>query len=73
MSLDIGEDRILLTTRSNVYHLDIYLPYSLVQEECFAQFNRKTKVSFRYYYLFIVNGNLQEAMMSVIFKMCILA
>ncbi|XP_064628386.1 PIH1 domain-containing protein 1-like [Lineus longissimus] len=44
MSLDIGEDRILLKTRSNAYYLDIYLPYDLVQEECGAQFNQNTKV-----------------------------
>ena len=45
MTLDIGEDRIILETRSNIYHLDVFLPYNLIQEECGAQFNRKTKVS----------------------------
>ena len=44
LTLDIGEDRILLETRSNVYHLDIYLPFLLIQAECGAQFNRRTKV-----------------------------
>ncbi|KAI0208774.1 PIH1 domain-containing protein 1 [Lamellibrachia satsuma] len=44
VTLDIGEDRILLETRSNVYRLDIFLPFNLVQEECGAQFNRKTKI-----------------------------
>ncbi|XP_076445788.1 PIH1 domain-containing protein 1-like [Babylonia areolata] len=44
VSLDVGEDRILLETRSNVYHLDIYLPYNLVQEEVGAQFDRSTKI-----------------------------
>ena len=44
MTLDIGEDRILLETRSNVYHLDIYLPYNIIQEECGAQYDRKSKV-----------------------------
>ncbi|KAK3098228.1 hypothetical protein FSP39_017404, partial [Pinctada imbricata] len=44
MSVDIGEDRILLQTRSNKYYLDIYLPYLLVQDDCAAQFNRKTRV-----------------------------
>lgn len=43
-SLDVGEDRILLQTRSNAYYLDVYLPYFLMQEECGAQFNRKTKI-----------------------------
>ena len=44
LELDVGEDRILLQTRSNVYHLDIWLPQNIVQEECGAQFNRQTKV-----------------------------
>jgi len=44
LTLDVGEDRILLETRSNIYHLDIYLPYDILQEECAAQFNNKTKV-----------------------------
>ena len=43
-TLDIGEDRILLQTRANIYYLDIYLPYNLISEECGAQFNRKTKI-----------------------------
>jgi len=42
--LDIGEDRILLQTRSDVYLLDIYLSFTLLQEECGAQFNRATKI-----------------------------
>lgn len=44
LSLDLGEDRILLQTRSNIYYLDIYLPYFIVQEDCGAQFNRKTRI-----------------------------
>lgn len=44
VTLDIGEDRILLETRSNVYYLDIYLPFYLVQNECGSQFNRKTRI-----------------------------
>jgi len=42
--LDIGEDRLLLTVRSHVYHLDIFLPFDLIREECGAQFNRMTKI-----------------------------
>lgn len=45
LTLDVGEDRILLETRSNVYHLDIYLPYNIVQEDAGAQFDRCTKVN----------------------------
>lgn len=44
IELDIGEDRILLNTRSGVYCLDIYLPYNLNQEECGAEFDKKSKV-----------------------------
>lgn len=42
--LDIGEDRILLGTRSGLYHLDIYLPFQMNEEECGAQFDKKTKL-----------------------------
>jgi len=45
LTLDIGEDRILLETRSNVYCLDVYLPFLLIQADCVAQFNRRTKVT----------------------------
>ena len=45
LSLDLGEDRILLQTRSNIYYLDIYIPYFIEQKDCGAQFNRKTRVS----------------------------
>uniref|UniRef100_A0A0B6Z4J5 PIH1 domain-containing protein 1 n=1 Tax=Arion vulgaris TaxID=1028688 RepID=A0A0B6Z4J5_9EUPU len=44
LTLDIGEDQLLLTTRSHVYHLDIFLPFNLVSEECGAQFNRISKM-----------------------------
>ncbi|KAL4233162.1 PIH1 domain-containing protein 1 [Mactra antiquata] len=44
ISLDLGEDRILLQTRSNIYYLDIYIPYYIVQSDCGAQFNRKTRI-----------------------------
>lgn len=44
LSVDVGEDRIVLETRSNKYYLDIFLPYLLIQEDCVAQFNRKTRV-----------------------------
>ncbi|XP_013387848.1 PIH1 domain-containing protein 1-like [Lingula anatina] len=44
LTLDLGEDRIFLQTRSDIYLLDIYLPFNLIQDECGAQFNRQTKV-----------------------------
>ncbi|XP_067674446.1 PIH1 domain-containing protein 1-like [Haliotis asinina] len=42
--LDVGEDRVVLDTRSNVYYLDIYVPYNIIQEEVGAQFNKSNKV-----------------------------
>ncbi|XP_078000414.1 PIH1 domain-containing protein 1-like [Glandiceps talaboti] len=44
LTLDLGEDRILLHAHPNNYHLDIYLPYDVNQEESGAQFNKHTKV-----------------------------
>jgi hypothetical protein len=44
LTLDIGEDRILLNTRSGIYFLDIYLPFSFNQEECGSQFDKQTKI-----------------------------
>lgn len=44
LMLDVGEDRIVLETRSNIYHLDIYIPYNIVQEEVGAQFDKCTKI-----------------------------
>jgi hypothetical protein len=42
--LDVGEDRIVVETRSNVYTLDIYLAHNLLQDDCVAQFNRTSKI-----------------------------
>ncbi|XP_029441297.1 PIH1 domain-containing protein 1 isoform X3 [Rhinatrema bivittatum] len=42
--LDLGEDRIVLWARPSLYHLDIFLPYNVIQEECGAQFQRNRKV-----------------------------
>ncbi|XP_048765191.1 PIH1 domain-containing protein 1-like [Ostrea edulis] len=44
LTVDVGEDRIVLETRSNKYYLDVYLPFMLIQEDCVAQFNRKTRI-----------------------------
>ncbi|RUS76933.1 hypothetical protein EGW08_015306 [Elysia chlorotica] len=44
LTLDIGEDHLVLTTRSHTYHLDIFLPFNLVTEDCGAQFDRTTKI-----------------------------
>uniref|UniRef100_UPI00398F71A1 PIH1 domain-containing protein 1 isoform X2 n=1 Tax=Pristiophorus japonicus TaxID=55135 RepID=UPI00398F71A1 len=42
--LDLGEDRIVLWARPDLYHLDIYIPYNIVPEESGSQFNRNTRV-----------------------------
>ncbi|XP_068097265.1 PIH1 domain-containing protein 1 [Hyperolius riggenbachi] len=42
--LDLGEDRIVLLGRPDLYHMDIFIPYNIVQEESGAQFNKDTKV-----------------------------
>ena len=42
--VDVGEDRLVVCTRPNLYSLDIFLPYSLVQEECGSQFDINSKV-----------------------------
>ncbi|KAI8791638.1 PIH1 domain-containing protein 1 [Biomphalaria glabrata] len=44
VTLKLGEDRLLLTTRSHVYYMDIFLPYDLVQDDCGAQFDKESKV-----------------------------
>ncbi|XP_005996778.1 PIH1 domain-containing protein 1 [Latimeria chalumnae] len=42
--LDLGEDRIVLVARPDLYCLDVYIPYIIIQEESGAQFNKNTKV-----------------------------
>lgn len=42
--LDVGEDRIVLTARPNLYHFDIDLPFLVNNEETGAQYNKDTKV-----------------------------
>lgn len=44
LSLDLGEDRLVLEARNAGYVLDIFLPYNLCQDECGAQFHRDKKV-----------------------------
>ncbi|KAM9298798.1 PIH1 domain-containing protein 1 [Gastrophryne carolinensis] len=42
--LDLGEDRIVLLGRPDLYIMDIFIPYNIIQEESGAQFNKDTKV-----------------------------
>ena len=43
VTLDVGEDCIILTTRSRLYHLELYLPYNIIQNDCGAQFDKQTR------------------------------
>lgn len=42
--LDVGEDRLVLTARPSLYHLDIFHPLLINQESSFAQYNSSTQV-----------------------------
>lgn len=39
----------MLSTRSNVYYLDIWLPIDIDSDECGAQFDKATHVRISYY------------------------
>ena len=42
--LDVNEDTLLLTTRSDLYHLHIrYLPFDVIPEETLAQVNKQNQ------------------------------
>ncbi|KAK1798332.1 hypothetical protein P4O66_007788, partial [Electrophorus voltai] len=42
--LDLGEDRLLLNARPSRFHLDIYFPFFVDQENSSAQYSTKTQV-----------------------------
>nr|XP_039250571.1 PIH1 domain-containing protein 1-like isoform X2 [Styela clava] len=44
ISVDVGEDRLVMSVKPHLYELDVYLPYKLIQEECGSQFNVNTKI-----------------------------
>ncbi|XP_072165500.1 PIH1 domain-containing protein 1-like [Diadema setosum] len=43
LTLDLGEDRILLHAHPRAYHLDIFLPFDVDQDTSGSQFNRDTQ------------------------------
>ena len=43
-TLDIGEDRLVLSVNPDKYHLDLDLSFDVDNETSGAQYNRKTKV-----------------------------
>lgn len=42
--LDVGEDRLVLTARPSLYHLDIFHPFNIDQENSVAQYNTSTQI-----------------------------
>lgn len=42
--LDVGEDRLVLTARPSLFHLDIFHPFLVDQENSVAQYNSSTQV-----------------------------
>uniref|UniRef100_A0A3P8WD97 PIH1 domain-containing protein 1 n=1 Tax=Cynoglossus semilaevis TaxID=244447 RepID=A0A3P8WD97_CYNSE len=43
--LDLGEDRLVLTARPSLFHLDIFHPLQVDQENSVAQFNKSTELN----------------------------
>lgn len=44
--LDVGEDRLVLTARPSLFHLDIFHPFLINQENSVAQYNNSTQVQY---------------------------
>ncbi|CAG9840560.1 unnamed protein product [Diabrotica balteata] len=44
LTLDVGEDRILLESKTRGYLLDVFIPYIVKQKTCSADFNKSTKI-----------------------------
>lgn len=42
--LDLGEDRLVLNARPSLFHLDIFLPFLIDQDNSGAQYNTDTQV-----------------------------
>lgn len=42
--LDVGEDRLVLTARPSLFHLDVFHPFLIDQESSVAQYNNSTQV-----------------------------
>ena len=48
MTLDMGEDRLVLESKSRGYLLDVFLPCTIYPEKVLPVFNKMTKVSLNY-------------------------
>ncbi|KAF7272714.1 hypothetical protein GWI33_014526 [Rhynchophorus ferrugineus] len=44
LTLDVGEDRILLESKSKGYLLDVFVPYCIRNGKCTSSFNQMTKI-----------------------------
>ncbi|TMS14881.1 hypothetical protein E3U43_021343 [Larimichthys crocea] len=42
--LDVGEDRLVLTARPSLFHLDVFHPFLIDQESSVAQYNNSTQI-----------------------------
>uniref|UniRef100_A0A3Q2P224 PIH1 domain-containing protein 1 n=1 Tax=Fundulus heteroclitus TaxID=8078 RepID=A0A3Q2P224_FUNHE len=42
--LDVGEDQLVLTARPSLYHLDIFHPFFVDQDNSVAQYNKSTQI-----------------------------
>ncbi|XP_074552045.1 PIH1 domain-containing protein 1 [Halichoeres trimaculatus] len=42
--LDVGEDRLVMTARPSLFHLDIFHPFLVDQEKSMAQYNNSTQI-----------------------------
>lgn len=42
--LDIGEDRLVLSARPSLYHLDVFHPFLVEQQSSVAQYNNNTQI-----------------------------
>jgi len=44
LTLELNSDHLILSTRSNIYHLDIWLPIEIDSDQTGAQFDRATQI-----------------------------
>lgn len=46
MTLDVGEDQLILNVRPSLYYMDVALDVPVVAEETGAQFDRQVEMNF---------------------------
>uniref|UniRef100_A0A4W6F113 PIH1 domain-containing protein 1 n=1 Tax=Lates calcarifer TaxID=8187 RepID=A0A4W6F113_LATCA len=55
--LDVGEDRLVLTARPSLFHLDIFHPFLIDQENSVAQYNKSTEVQNTHMYIYTAQND----------------